>query len=222
MTIELRKDGLIVNHKKVLRLMRLLNVLSKKFRTKTAKFNSYQGTKGKVADNIVNRDFERDKPNELFLSDITEFRIHKTQERLYLSPILDAFNGEVTSYRIGRRPTQDISSEALREALSKVDDKSGLIVHTDQGIHYQIDSWVNQLEEANVIQSMSRKGNCLDNSPMENLFSIIKQEMFYGETFNSYDELKQALEKYIKWYNEDRIKEKLNGLSPVEYRLRSA
>lgn len=202
--------------------MRLLNVLSKKFRTKTAKFNSYQGTKGKVADNIVNRDFERDKPNELFLSDITEFRIHKTQERLYLSPILDAFNGEVKSYRMGRRPTQDISSEALREALSKVDDKSGLIVHTDQGIHYQIDSWVNQLEEANVIQSMSRKGNCLDNSPMENLFSIIKQEMFYGETFNSYDELKQALEKYIKWYNEDRIKEKLNGLSPVEYRLRSA
>lgn len=222
MTIELRKDGLIVNHKKVLRLMRLLNVLSKKFRNKTTKYNSYQGTKGKVADNIVNRDFERNKPNELFLSDITEFRIYKTQERLYLSPILDAFNGEVKSYRMGRRPTQDISSEALREALSKVDDTSNLIVHTDQGIHYQIDSWVNQLEEANVVQSMSRKGNCLDNSPMENLFSIIKQEMFYGETFNSYDELKQALEKYIKWYNEDRIKEKLNGLSPVEYRLRSA
>ena len=222
MTIELRNKGLIVNHKKVLRLMRLLNVLSKKFRSKTTKYNSYHGTVGKLADNIVNRDFERDKPNELLLSDITEFRIHKTQERLYLSPMLDAFNGEVKSYRMGRRPTQDISSEALREALSKVDDKSNLIVHTDQGIHYQIDSWVNQLEEANVVQSMSRKGNCLDNSPMENLFSIIKQEMFYGETFNSYDELKEALEKYIKWYNEDRIKEKLNGLSPVEYRLKFA
>ena len=202
--------------------MRLLNVLSKKFRSKTTKYNSYHGTVGKLADNIVNRDFERDKPNELLLSDITEFRIHKTQERLYLSPMLDAFNGEVKSYRMGRRPTQDISSEALREALSKVDDTSNLIVHTDQGIHYQIDSWVNQLEEANVVQSMSRKGNCLDNSPMENLFSIIKQEMFYGETFNSYDELKEALEKYIKWYNEDRIKEKLNGLSPVEYRLKFA
>lgn len=222
MTIELRNKGLIVNHKKVLRLMRLLNVLSKKFRSKTTKYNSYHGTVGKLADNIVNRDFERDKPNELLLSDITEFRIHKTQERLYLSPMLDAFNGEVKSYRMGRRPTQDISSEALREALSKVDDTSNLIVHTDQGIHYQIDSWVNQLEEANVVQSMSRKGNCLDNSPMENLFSIIKQEMFYGETFNSYDELKEALEKYIKWYNEDRIKEKLNGLSPVEYRLKFA
>lgn len=222
MTIELRNKGLIVNHKKVLRLMRFLNVLSKKFRSKTTKYNSYHGTVGKLADNIVNRDFERDKPNELFLSDITEFRIHKTQERLYLSPMLDAFNGEVKSYRMGRRPTQDISSEALREALSKVDDTSNLIVHTDQGIHYQIDSWVNQLEEANVVQSMSRKGNCLDNSPMENLFSIIKQEMFYGETFNSYDELKEALEKYIKWYNEDRIKEKLNGLSPVEYRLKFA
>ena len=222
MTIELRNKGLIVNHKKVLRLMRLLNVLSKKFRSKTTKYNSYHGTVGKLADNIVNRDFERDKPNELLLSDITEFRIHKTQERLYLSPMLDAFNGEVKSYRMGRRPTQDISSEALREALSKVDDTSNLIVHKDQGIHYQIDSWVNQLEEANVVQSMSRKGNCLDNSPMENLFSIIKQEMFYGETFNSYDELKEALEKYIKWYNEDRIKEKLNGLSPVEYRLKFA
>ena len=197
MTIELRNKGLIVNHKKVLRLMRLLNVLSKKFRSKTTKYNSYHGTVGKLADNIVNRDFERDKPNELLLSDITEFRIHKTQERLYLSPMLDAFNGEVKSYRMGRRPTQDISSEALREALSKVDDTSNLIVHTDQGIHYQIDSWVNQLEEANVVQSMSRKGNCLDNSPMENLFSIIKQEMFYGETFNSYDELKEALEKYM-------------------------
>lgn len=202
--------------------MRLLNVLSKKFRCKTTKYNSYKGTVGKVAENIVNRDFKRDKPNKLWLTDISEFKIHKTQERLYLSPIIDVFNSEVISYRIGRRPTQDISSEVLREALSKVNDKSKLIVHSDQGIHYQIDSWVNQLKETNVVQSMSRKGNCLDNSPMENLFSIIKQEMFYGETFNSYDELKQALEKYIKWYNEDRIKEKLNGMSPVMYRLHSA
>ena len=110
----------------------------------------------------------------------------------------------------------------LDKALHKLKNKKNLTLHSDQGFHYQHNSRTNKLEKINIRQSMSRKGNCLDNSPMENFFGILKQEMFYGEEFKSYDHLISRIEKYIKWYNEDRIKTKLNGMSPVMYRLHSA
>lgn len=109
----------------------------------------------------------------------------------------------------------------LGNALRKTKDKNDLTIHSDQGFHYQHSSWTNKLEKMNITQSMSRKGNCLDNSPMVNFFGILKQEMFYGEYFKNYDHLISEIEKYIKWYNEDRIKTKLNGMSPVMYRLHS-
>ena len=110
----------------------------------------------------------------------------------------------------------------LEKALEENKEIKDLTIHSDQGFHYQHSTWTNKLEKLKITQSMSRKGNCLDNSPMENFFGILKQEMYYGSEFKNYNELVVEIEKYIRWYNEDRIKTKLNGMSPVMYRLHSA
>ncbi|MDU1707456.1 MAG: IS3 family transposase [Anaerococcus vaginalis] len=126
------------------------------------------------------------------------------------------------SYTISNHPTINLTNKMQDKALNKIKEIKELTIHSDQGFHYQHSSWTKKLEKMNIRQSMSRKGNCLDNSPMENFFGILKQEMYYGVEFKSYDELISEIKKYIKWYNEDRIKIKLNGMSPVMYRLHSA
>ena len=222
MTIVLKNKGFNVNHKKVLRIMREESLLCSKFKTRSRKYSSYKGQIGKVANNLVKRRFKASKPNELWLTDITEFRIKGQEKKLYLSPILDIFNSEVISYTLSNHPTINLTNTMLEKALDKNKDIKNLTIHSDQGFHYQHSSWTNRLEKMNIVQSMSRKGNCLDNSPMENFFGVLKQEMYYGVEFESYDKLVKEIEEYIKWYNEDRIKTKLNGMSPVDYRLHSA
>ena len=222
MTLTLKHKGFNINHKKVLRIMREESLLCTKFKTRSRKYSSYKGQIGKVANNLVNRRFKASKPNELWLTDVTEFRIKGQEKKLYLSPILDIFNSEVISYTLSNHPTINLTNEMLEKALDKNKDIKNLTIHSDQGFHYQHSSWTNRLEKMNIVQSMSRKGNCLDNSPMENFFGVLKQEMFYGVEFKDYDELINEIEKYIRWYNEDRIKTKLNGMSPVDYRLHSA
>ena len=202
--------------------MREESLLCNKFKTRSRKYSSYKGKVGKVSDNVVDREFKANKPNELWLTDVTEFRIKGEEKKLYLSPILDVYNSEIVSYTLSYHPTMELTNTMLGNALRKTKDKNGLTIHSDQGFHYQHSSWTNKLEKMNITQSMSRKGSCLDNSPMENFFGILKQEMFYGEYFKNYDHLISEIEKYIKWYNEDRIKTKLNGMSPVMYRLHSA
>ena len=197
-------------------------LLCSKFKTRSRKYSSYKGQIGKVADNLVNRQFEANKPNQLRLTDVTEFRIKGQEKKLYLSPILDIYNSEIISYALSYHPTIELTNTMLNKALQKTKHKTNLVIHSDQGFHYQHSTWTKKLEKMNIRQSMSRKGNCLDNSPMENFFGILKQEMYYGVEFKSYDELVSEIEKYIKWYNEDRIKTKLNGMSPVMYRLHSA
>ncbi|MDU7331520.1 MAG: IS3 family transposase, partial [Finegoldia magna] len=225
-------------HKRVLRIMREESLLCTKFKTRSRKYSSYKGQIGKVAGNIVKRQFTATKPNQLWLTDVTEFRIKGQEEKLYLSPILDLYNSEIISYTLSNHPTTKLTNTMLEKAINKTKDISKLIIHSDQGFHYQHSTWTNKLEKLKITQSMSRKGNCLDNSPMENFFGILKQEMYYGVEFKSYygvefksyygvefksyDELVNEIEKYIKWYNEDRIKTKLNGMSPVMYRLHSA
>ena len=218
----LKNKGFNINHKRVLRIMREESLLCSKFKTRSRKYSSYKGQIGKVADNIVKRQFTATKPNQLWLTDVTEFRIKGEEKKLYLSPILDVYNSEIVSYTLSYHPTIELTNTMLGNALRKTKDKNGLTIHSDQGFHYQHSSWTNKLEKMNITQSMSRKGSCLDNSPMENFFGILKQEMFYGEYFKNYDHLISEIEKYIKWYNEDRIKTKLNGMSPVMYRLHSA
>ena len=221
-TMVLKNKGFNINHKKVLRIMREESLLCNKFKTRSRKYSSYKGEVGKVADNLVKRQFTASKPNELWLTDVTEFRIKGEENKLYLSPILDLFNSEIISYTLSNHPTIELTNTMLEKALEENKDIKDLIIHSDQGFHYQHSTWTNKLEKLKITQSMSRKGNCLDNSPMENFFGILKQEMYYGENFNSYDHLKNEIEKYIRWYNEDRIKTKLNGMSPVMYRLHSA
>ncbi|HBM4370047.1 TPA: IS3 family transposase, partial [Enterococcus faecium] len=221
-TIVLKNKGFNINHKRVLRIMREESLLCSKFKTRSRKYSSYKGRIGKVATNVVNRQFESSKPNMLWLTDITEFRIKGQEKKLYLSPILDLYNSEIISYTLSNYPTIKLTNTMLKKALAENKDIKDLTIHSDQGFHYQHSTWTKKLEKMNIKQSMSRKGNCLDNSPMENFFGILKQEMYYGEDFKNYDELKMKIEKYIKWYNEDRIKTKLNGMSPVMYRLHSA
>lgn len=198
--------------------MKELGILCTKFSNRVRKFNSYKGEFGKISQNIIERNFFAEKPNKIWLTDITEFRIKGSEDKVYLSPILDTFNSEIVSFSISKHPNTKLTNESLKRALECRKDIDNLIIHTDQGFHYQHSSWVKKLEENRIIQSMSRKGNCLDNSPMENFFSMLKQEMFYGEEFESTDTLIRKIEEYIRWYNEDRIKTKLNRLSPVEYR----
>ena len=230
MTAMLRKQGLLINKKKVQRLVQKLKLQVTSFSRKTRKYSSYKGTIGKVADNKINRNFKVDEPYTYITTDTTEFKYLEKDKsgnyqvkKLYLNPYLDMYNGEIISYELSKQPTLAPILKALDKAIeitSTNNDKR--IFHSDQGWAYQLKQYTSKLEKEGITQSMSRKGNCLDNSPMENFFGILKQEMYYGEEFKNYDELKSKIEKYIKWYNEDRIKTKLNGMSPVMYRLHSA
>lgn len=171
--------------------MREEKLLCTKFKRKSRKYSSYKGQIGKVAPNILDRDFKANRPDKIWLTDVTEFRIKGKEEKIYLSPILDLYNSEIISYTISYHPTIELTNLMLDNALKRIsdEDKNRLIIHSDQGFHYQHPSWSCKLEKNNITQSMSRKGNCLDNSPMENFFGILKQEMFYGSEFKNYEEL---------------------------------
>lgn len=217
--LALKKRGLVVNHKKVLRLMRQYQLLCVKFKHRNRQYKSYKGKVGKVAKNKLSRRFKTDRPYQKVLTDVTQFNISASEEKLYLSPFMDVFSGEILSYRISRAPTLDIAINPLEELIEqrpKLDYR--MTVHSDQGWHYQHKKWVRHLKEHKTFQSMSRKGNCLDNAPMENFFGLLKQEMFYGQSFMTYAELESAIHQYIDFYNNDRIKTKLKGMSPVNYR----
>lgn len=202
--------------------MRENNLLCTKFTRRNRGYSSFKGEVGKIADNKLNRKFQVSNFNEVWVSDVTEFKILNTDKKLYLSPIMDLYNKEIVSYSLSTSPTVSFTNKSLKEAIKKLPEKHKLMIHTDQGFHYQHKSWVEILEKNKIKQSMSRRGNCIDNSPMENFFGILKQEMYYGIIYKSIEELEQAIKKYIDWYNKKRIKEKLNGLSPIEFRLQAA
>ena len=231
-TLELINRGYIVNHKKVKRLMSKMGLYA---RTPKAKYKSYKGdmngtVKNLLLDKVIDevnhktyyeRNFKTEKCNEIWSTDVSEF--HIAAGKLYLSPILDLHNREIVSYNISASPNYEQIKDMLAKAFNKYKDLKGLILTSDQGWQYQMQEYHNALEEKGIIQSMSRKGNCLDNSPMENFFGKMKNEMFYGYeyTFNTLEELKKEMEDYISYYNNQRITEKLKGLTPVEYRNQS-
>ncbi|RDW16445.1 IS3 family transposase [Oceanobacillus chungangensis] len=222
-TNELKKLGHQINHKKVYRIMRELGLKCVKFMRKSRKYNSYKGKVGKVAKNRLSRRFSTPIPLQKLVTDITEFKC-LGEEKLYLNPILDLYNGEIIAFEIKKRPTLDLVMKPLEETIEII--KNGATyrttIHSDQGWHYQHNQWVRTLKENRIFQSMSRKATCADNASMENFFGILKQEMYYGEELVSYEELKRRIEEYIFWYNHERSKEKLAGLSPVEYRTQSS
>ena len=153
------------------------------------------------------------------VTDVTEFAVK--DEKVYLSPILDLYNGEIIAYDLSLRPTFAQTNRMLDKAFEIIPDGSGAILHSDQGWQYQMKPYQKRLKDKGIVQSMSRKGNCLDNSVMENFFGLLKSEMYYRYKFNSTDELIAAIKEYIDYYNNKRIKEKLKGLSPVQYRTKS-
>ncbi len=220
--LELVKKGLKVNHKKVQRIMKKLGLKGEKFRRKSRKYSSYKGTVGTIAKNRINRRFHTSICHQKLTTDITEFKC-LNGVKLYLNPIMDMFNGEILSYGISMHPTLDLVLKPLEEALEIVKgSKFRTTIHSDQGWHYQHKKWVKTLKENKVFQSMSRKGNCIDNSPMENFFGLLKQEMYYGVARRSFEDLKKRIEEYINYYNNKRIKQKLAGMSPVQYRIHTS
>ena len=220
MTLELRNRGYIVNHKKVQRLMRVLG-LSARIRRKR-KYSSYQGEIGKKADNLIQRQFEASKPMEKCYTDVTEFAIPASSQKLYLSPVLDGFNSEIIAYNLSTSPNLIQVKDMLEQTFTE-EHYENTILHSDQGWQYQHNFYHLFLDSKGIQPSMSRKGNSPDNGMMESFFGILKSEMFYGyeKTFQSLNQLEQAIVDYIDYYNNKRIKVKLKGLSPVQYRTKS-
>ena len=213
-TDQLKKQGYTINHKTVLKLMKSLGLKGKQ--RKNEKYHSYKGEVGKIADNILKRDFTAEKPFEKLTTDVTEFKV--CNEKVYLSPVLDLFNREIISYAISLSPNLQQIRDMLSGLFAKLPDAARPIFHSDQGWQYQHAEYQRLLAEHNITQSMSRKGNCMDNGAMENFFGRLKVEMFYGEQFESVDDFILALDNYIHYYNNERISLKLKGMSPVQYR----
>ena len=223
----LRKQGFNVNKKRVQRIIQKLGLQVTSFTRKSRKYSSYKGNVGKVAPNRIHRRFNTSIPHQKITTDTTEFKYFEIDskgrmviKKLYLDPFLDMFNGEVLSYSISKSPSSNNILTAQKKAIEITSDcLYRRTFHSDRGWAYQMKAYSRRLKENKIYQSMSCKGNCYDNSVMENFFGILKQEMYYGTTYYSFDELKNKIEKYIKYYNEQRIKEKLGWMSPVEYRL---
>ncbi|MDZ3991042.1 IS3 family transposase ISPsy8 [Pseudomonas sp. Teo4] len=211
--LAIRSQGTLVNKKVIERLMARLGLKSV---VRPKKYRSYRGCVGKVAKNLLERNFIAQRPNQKWVTDVTEFKV--AQQKLYLSPVLDLYNGEIIAYETASRPSYSLVGNMLEKALNRLGEKPKLVIHSDQGWHYQQAQYRHKLNERGVKQSMSRKGNCLDNAAMESFFGTLKAEFFYLKRFESVEELKAGLEEYIHYYNHDRIKLKLNGLSPVDYR----
>jgi transposase InsO family protein/transposase-like protein len=225
-TPELKKIGYHVNHKKVLRLMRKLKLSVKMFTRKTRRYSSYKGKVGTVFPNLLKRRFKTNVVHQKATTDTTEFKYTELDDKgkahikkAYLNPYLDLYNLEIISFRVTKQPTFEPIKEALEEAIEKTKDcKYRRTFHSDQGWAYQLKAYVKTLKDNKIFQSMSRKGNCIDNSPMENFFGLLKQQIYHGRTYTSYEELESEINTFINYYNNERSKERLGYMSPVEYR----
>jgi putative transposase len=212
-TAAIRMTGQTINHKTVQRLMGQMGLKSL---VRPKKYRSYKGAAGRIAPDLLQRNFKAEAANRKWVTDVTEFNV--AGEKLYLSPVMDLFNGEIVAFETARRPAFGLVGTMLDKALAKLPAEEKPILHSDQGWHYQMAGYQRQLEKRNIGQSMSRKGNCLDNAAMESFFAILKSEFFYPTKFESVQTLKDGIADYIRYYNNDRIKLKLKGLSPVQYR----
>ena len=212
---ELRNRGFVVNHKKVQRLMSKLGL--KAIRPKV-KYHSYLGAVGAIADNVIGRDFSATRPNEKWTTDVSQFS--RPFGKAYLSPVLDMFGTDIVAWDLSTLPNFGQTTRMLDEAFAKNPDLEGLVFHSDQGWQYQMRQYGERLREKGIVQSMSRKGNCIDNCVMETFFGTLKREMFYGHEneFRTFEQLKAAIAEYIDYYNNRRIKGKTKWMPPAVYR----
>ena len=213
-TATLRRQGNPINHKTVQRLMTQLQLKSC---VRVKKYCAFKGEIGRVAPNILDREFEATHPNQKWVTDVTEFRVGG--EKLYLSSILDLYNGEIVAFETAKRPLFTMIGKMLAGAFKRLAPSDKPLLHSDQGWQYRMPAYRRFLETGAITQSMSRKGNCLDNAAMESFFGTLKSEYFYLKTFSNIEELQAGIADYIRYYNQDRIKLKLRGMSPIEYRM---
>lgn len=213
----LRAEDKHVNHKTVRRLMQELGL---KCRVRVKKYRAYRGEVGLTAPNVLGRQFEAHRPNQKWVTDVTEFNVNS--QKLYLSPIMDLYNGEIVAFETSTRPLFTMVESMLKKAFMRRTLRPGLVLHSDQGWQYTMPNYRHILKQHSITQSMSRRGNCLDNAAMESFFAILKSELYHIERFRSVEHLQTEIAKYIRYYNHERIKLKLNGLSPVSYRMKTA
>ncbi len=212
----LANAGIAVNHKKVQRLMHEMGLKGKRPKEK---YHSYQGVVGKIADNIIDRDFKASNPLEKWSTDVSQFNF--PWGKCYFSPILDMATNEIISYDLSRSPNLKQVIDMLDRAFEKFPDINGLIMHSDMGWQYQHAAYVNMLKEHGIVQSMSRKGNCYDNCIVETFFGRMKTEMFYGfeSEYTSFELFGKAVEEYIYYYNYERIQSKTGWTPPAICRM---
>jgi len=214
--LELRNSGIVLSRKTVLKLMGAMGL---KCMVRLKKYRSYKGDVGRIAPNLFERNFKADKLNHKWVTDVTEFSLFG--RKCYLSPIMDLYNREIISYNVTYRPTLDLVLDMVDTAIESLPKKLDLTIHSDQGWHYQHKTYRYKLKDKGIAQSMSRKGNCLDNAVIENFFGLLKSELLYLQKFDSMEHFREELDDYIFYYNNNRIKTSLNGKSPVEYRTLS-
>ena len=215
----LHREGVAVSEKVVRRLMkeeRLVVVFVKKKR-----YSSYKGELSPEVPNLLNRDFHADSPGQKLLTDITEFSI--PAGKVYLSPLMDCYDGMIISWSIGTSPSSELANSMLRNGIALLEGSAKPIVHSDRGCHYRWPEWIDIMNEAGFIRSMSKKGCSPDNSACEGFFGRLKNEMFYGKDWKgvSIEDFMAQVDAYIRWYNGKRIKMSLGGLSPLEFRLKN-
>ena len=227
--LELRNRKHIINHKKVKRIMKQIGLFGI---APKAKYKSYRGDMNGTVKNLLIhkevdeenhrtkyvRDFETSKPNEKWSTDVSEF--HIAAGRLYLAPILDMNNDEIVVHDISITPDFSQQIRLLDKAFGRFEDLTGLIFHSDQGWQYQMAPWHKALKDRGIIQSMSRKGNCIDNCIMETFFGRMKNEMYYGheQEFDTFEQFSLAVDEYIDYYNNRRIHKKTKWMPPSVFR----
>ncbi|WP_420856638.1 IS3 family transposase [Tetragenococcus osmophilus] len=215
MTQELKNRGFHVNKKKVQRLIRKLGLEVRTYTRKSRRYSSYKGKVGTVAKNRIHRRFYTSICHQKMTTDTTEFKYFALdtngvirQRKLYLDPFMDLYNSEILSYRISEKPNAMAIMEGLEEAIEITNDcLYRRTFHSDQGWAYQMNAYTHKLKKHKIFQSMSRKANCLDNAIMETFFSLLKQEVFHGEIYHGFEELKAAIDDYIYYYNNERMKQ---------------
>lgn len=198
-------------------IYRLMNILGLKARIRRKKVNRRKTKPQYVKENILARDFATEASNEKWLTDVTEFSIPSNNKKLYLSPIMDLYDNSIIEYELSFRNNNHLVFKMFDKATERYPNAKP-IFHSDRGFQYTGAMFKNKLEEAEMTQSMSRVGKCIDNGPMEGFFGTLKTEMFYGKTFNSLQELKLKIIEYISFYNEKRFQKRLKCMAPLEYR----
>jgi transposase InsO family protein len=212
----LRVRGEATSRNTIQRLMQAMELRSL-VRPKVKK--AFKGSLSEAAPNLMDRKFSASQMNTKWVTDVTEFNV--AGGRLYLSPVMDLFNGEILDYEMSDRPKFALVTNMLRKVFRRIKAADRPILHSDQGWQYRMPLYQALLKQHGVTQSMSRKGNCYDNAPMESFFAILKTEYFHRNKFTSFEQLRKGIARYIKYYNEERIKTKLGGLSPIQFRLKT-